>query len=187
VRHLANSAAALRFPEMLLDGVRAGLLMYGIQPDAPDLAPLDLRPAMSWKTRLSYLHRLPAGSPVSYGCTYVTERESLVGVLPLGYADGYPRSASNHAHVLLRGQPCPVIGVVCMDHMMIDATQAEGAEVGDEAVLLGRQGNSAITANRLAEWAGTVVHEVPTVIGRRVKRVYVDGERPLDPGLDPRG
>jgi alanine racemase len=187
VRHLANSAAALRFPEMILDGVRAGLLVYGVQPDAPDLAPLDLRPAMSWKTRLSYLHRLPAGSPVSYGCTYVTERESLVGVLPLGYADGYPRSASNHAHALLRGQPCPAIGVVCMDHMMIDATEAEGAQVGDEVVLLGRQGNSAVTANRLAEWAGTVVHEVPTVIGRRVTRVYVDGEQPPDPGLGPRG
>ncbi len=185
--HLANSAAALRFPEMLLDAVRAGLLIYGIQPDAPGLAPLDLRPAMTWKTRLSFLHRLLAGCSVSYGSTYVTERERLVGVLPLGYADGYPRHASNRGHVLLRGQPCPVIGVVCMDHLMIDATGAEGAEVGDEVVLLGRQGNSTITANRLAEWAGTVVHEVPTVIGRRVKRVYLDREEPLDPGPGPTG
>jgi alanine racemase len=187
MRHLANSAAALRFPEMLFDGVRTGLLMYGIEPDSPELAALDLRPAMSWRTRLSFLHRLPAGCPISYGCTYVTERESLVGVLPLGYADGYPRRASNCAHVLLRGQPCRVIGAVCMDHMMIDATDAEGAQVGDEVILLGRQGKSAITANRLAEWAGTVVHEVTTAIGRRVKRVYVDEEQSLDSGLGPRG
>jgi len=183
MRHLANSAATLRFPEMLFDGVRAGLLLYGISPDGPDLAPLDLRPAMTWKTRLSFLHRLPAGWSVSYGRTHVTERESMVGVLPLGYADGYPRQASNRSYVLLRGTMCPVIGVVCMDHLMIDATGVPEAEIDDEVILLGRQGNSAVTANQLAEWAAAVVHEVPTVIGRRVKRVYLDGEQPRDPGI----
>lgn len=185
--HLANSAATLRFPEMLFDGVRAGLLLYGISPEGPDLAPLDLRPAMTWKTRLSFLHRLPVGWSVSYGRTYVTERESMVGVLPLGYADGYPRQASNRSYVLLRGTMCPVIGVVCMDHLMIDATGVPEAEIDDEVILLGRQGNSAVTANQLAEWAAAVVHEVPTVIGRRVKRVYLDGEQPRDPGIGPGG
>ena len=187
MRHLANSAATLRFPEMLLDGVRAGLLIYGIRPEAPDLAPLELRPALSWKTQVGFLQWLPAGYAVSYGGTYVTPRECLVGVVPVGYADGYPRQASNRSHVLLRGRLCPVIGVVCMDHMMIDATPAGKPTVGDEVVLLGRQGNSAITANHLAQWASTVVHEVPTVIGRRVKRVYLDREQPLDPGPGPRG
>ncbi len=181
MRHLANSAATLRFPEMLLDGVRTGLLIYGLKPEAPELAPIDLRPALSWKTQVGFLHRLPAGCAISYGCTYVTPHDALVGVVPVGYADGYPRSASNRAHVLLKGKPCPVIGVVCMDHMMIDATPAGDPSVGDEVVLLGRQGNSAITANNLAQWANTVVHEVPTVIGRRVKRVYHDREQPLDP------
>ena len=178
MRHLANSAAALRFPEMLFDGVRAGLLIYGITPDAPGLAPLDLRPALSWKTQLSFLHRVPAGGSVSYGCTFVAPRDCTVGVLPLGYADGYPRQASNRSRVLVRGRECPVIGAVCMDHMMIDASEVEGAQIGDEAVLVGRQGKAAITANQLAAWAGTVVHEVPTVIGRRVKRVYLDREQP---------
>ena len=187
MRHLANSAATLRFPEMLFDGVRAGLLLYGIAPDGPDPAPLDLRPAMTWKTRVSFLHRLPAGWSVSYGRTYVTERESMVAVLPLGYADGYPRQASNRSYVLLRGAKCPVIGVVCMDHLMIDATGVPEAEIDDEVILLGRQGNSAITANQLAQWAAAVVHEVPTVIGRRVKRVYLDGEQPRDPGIGPGG
>ena len=97
--------------------------------------------------------------------------------VPLGYADGYPRSASNRGYVLLRGQRCPIIGVVCMDHMMIDATGVPEAAVDDEVLLLGQQGNEAITANQLAQWAGTVVHEVPTVIGRRVKRVYLEREQ----------
>lgn len=186
-RHLANSAATLRFPEMRLDGVRTGMLIHGLLPNAPDSEPLDLRPALTWKTSLSFLHRLPAGSPISYGSTYVTPRESLVGVLPLGYADGYPRRASNRAHVLIRGRPCPVIGVVCMDHTIIDLTSVPSAQVGDDVVLIGRQGNSRITANHLAQWADTVVHEIPTLIGKRVRRVYLDREQPLDPGFAPKG
>jgi len=183
LRHLANSAATLRFPEMHLDGVRAGLLIYGIRPDAPGLQPLDLRPALTWKTRLAFCHRLPAGSAVSYGGTYVAPRESLVGVLPVGYADGYPRQASNRGHVLVRGRLCPVIGVVCMDQVMIDATPAAEARPGDEVVLIGRQGNALITANQLARWANTVVHETTTVIGRRVRRVHLDPAQPRDPGF----
>ncbi len=186
-RHLANSAATLRFPEMRLDGVRTGLLIHGLYPDAPGLEPLDLRPALTWKTSLSFLQRLPAGSPISYGSTYVTPRASLVGVLPLGYADGYPRHASNRAHVLIRGRLCPVIGVVCMDHTIIDLTSVPDAQVGDEVVLIGRQGNSRLTANHLAQWADTVVHEIPTAIGKRVRRVYVDREQPIDPGFAPKG
>jgi alanine racemase len=185
MRHIANSAAALRFPEMRLDGVRAGLLIYGIDPGAPGEAAVELRPAMAWKTRLSFLHRVSKGATVSYGRTFVARRESVIGVLPVGYADGYPRGASNRAHVLLRGRPCPVVGVVCMDHMMIDATDVPEAEIDDEVILLGRQGKETISANQLATWAGTVVHEVPTVIGRRVKRVYCDREQPRDPGLVP--
>jgi alanine racemase len=178
MRHLANSAAALRFPEMLLDGVRAGLLIYGIVPDAPDLSPIGLRPALSWKSQLSFLHRVPAGSPISYGCTHVAERDCTIGVLPLGYADGYPRQASNRSRVLLRGRECSVVGMVCMDHMMADIGAVNAPQIGDEVVLVGRQGNAAVTANQLAAWAGTTVHEVPTVIGQRVKRVYLDREEP---------
>jgi alanine racemase len=187
MRHLANSAATLRFPEMRLDGVRTGLLLYGLLPDAPCPAAPDVRPALTWKTSLGFLHRLPAGSPVSYGGTHVTSRETPVGVLPLGYADGYPRHASNRAQVLVRGRGCPVIGVVCMDHTMVDLGPAPDARVGEEVVLVGRQGDARITANQLAQWAGSVVHEVPTVIGKRVRRVYLDREQPLDPGFAPEG
>ena len=178
MRHIANSAATLRFPDMLLDGVRAGLVIYGIMPDAPELAQINLRPALSWKTQLSFLHRVPPGSAISYGRTYVADRDCTIGVLPLGYADGYPRQASNRSRVLLRGRECPVVGVVCMDHSMVDVSAVPEARIGDEVVLIGKQGNAAITANQLAAWAGTTVHEVPTVIGHRVKRVYLDRERP---------
>jgi len=174
IRHLANSAAALRFPSMRLDRVRTGLLVYGITPDAPGLAPLDLRPALVWKTRLAFTKDLPAGSAISYGCTHVTRGDCRVAVLPLGYADGYPRHASNRAQVLVGGQLCPVIGRVCMDHVIIDASPAGDARPGDEAVLIGPQGTNAITANQLAQWAETCMHEVTTVIGPRVARVYVD-------------
>ncbi len=185
MRHLANSAAALRFPAMRLDAVRVGLLVYGLTPDAPELAPLDLRPALTWRTRLAFVREAPAGASVSYGRTFVTRRPSRLAVLPLGYADGYPRQASNRAHVLVRGTPCPVVGMVCMDHVIVDITDAPGARMGDEAVLIGRQGRSRVTANHLARWAGTVVHACTTAIGRRVARVYCDEGRPLDPGLGP--
>lgn len=175
IRHIANSAAALRFPHMRLDRVRTGLLVYGIRPEAPGLAPLDLRPALVWKTRLAFAKDLPAGSAISYGCTYVTERQCRVAVLPLGYADGYPRRASNRAHVLVRGEVCPVVGRVCMDHVIVDATAAGDAKAGDEAVLIGSQGTNTVTANQLAQWAETCVHEVTTTIGARVARVFVDG------------
>lgn len=174
VRHLANSAAALRFPEMRFDGVRAGLLTYGILPDAPSLASIPLRPVLQWKTRVAFTHRLSAGSGVSYGCTYRSSRESVIGVLPLGYADGYPRQASNRGYVVVRGRLCAVVGKVCMDHTLVDLTLAPGAEAGDEAVLIGRQGEAEITANQLAAWANTVVHEVTTLIGSRVQRLFLD-------------
>lgn len=177
IRHLANSAAALRFPDMRLDAVRTGLAIYGIRPDAPDLPPLDLRPALTWKTRVAFTQRVPAGSSISYGRTYVTKQDTLVAVLPVGYADGYPRHASNRAQVLLRGTACRVIGVVCMDHLMVDATATGEPRVGDEVTLLGRQGNAQISANQLAQWAGTVVHAVPTLIGQRVRRHHLDGEK----------
>jgi len=174
IRHLANSAAALRFPEMRLDRVRTGLLVYGIRPEAPGLAEIDLRPALTWKTRLAFVQEQPPGSAISYGCTHVTGDRCRTAVLPLGYADGYPRQASNRAQALVRGEVCPVIGRVCMDHVVLDVTAAGEVKPGEEAVLIGPQGNRRISANEMAQWADTCAHEVTTVIGRRVARVYVD-------------
>jgi alanine racemase len=176
LRHFANSAATLRFPEMRLDAVRAGLLVYGLTPEAPGLAPLDLRPALSWVTRVAFLRPLAAGRSVSYARTHVLSQESLVGVLPIGYADGFPRTASNRAHVLVRGRLCPIIGTVCMDHVMVNLTPAGDIPAGEEAVIVGAQQGARITVNQLAGWAGTVVHEITTRLGPRVARRYSGGE-----------
>jgi len=178
LRHLANSAATLRFPEMRFDAVRTGLLVYGLSPEAPGLEAVELRPALRWKTRVAFVQVLPAGRPVSYSGTYVTKGNCRAGVLPIGYADGFPRQAGNRAQVLVRGTRCAVIGTVCMDHVMVDLTPAGGVEAGEEVVIIGTQGKARITANQVANWAGTVVHETPTVIGGRVARCYLNERRP---------
>jgi len=170
--HLANSAGILRFPEAHFGGARAGLLTYGILPDASGLPPLDLRPALTWRTRLAFVHHLPPGAVVSYGGTYRAAGRAVIGALPLGYGDGYPRHASNRAYVLIRGKRCPVVGRVCMDHTLVDLTALGDVGLGEEVVLVGRQGDDRITANDLARWAGGVVHEVTTSIGNRVVRAY---------------
>ena len=175
LRHFANSAATLRFPEMHLDAVRAGLLTYGLTPEASGLAPLDLRPALSWTTRVAFVRPLAAGRSISYGRRHVLAQESLVGVLPVGYADGFPRTASNRAQVLVRGKLCPVLGTVCMDHIMVNLTPAGTVAAGEEAVIVGAQGGACITVNDQARWAETVVHEIPTRLGARVVRRYIGG------------
>lgn len=182
MRHLASSAAVARFPHMHLDAVRVGLLTYGIQPGPGNAPRLDLRPALTWRTRLAFRHRLPAGGSVSYGRTFRASSDMIVGVLPVGYADGYPRHASNRAYVLVGGRPCPLLGRVCMDHVIVDLGPAPEARVGDEVVLLGRQGGAEIAANHLAAWAGTCLHEVTTVIGPRVARRYRDPGQTGRPG-----
>ncbi len=178
MRHIANSAATVRFPEMRLDGIRTGLLIYGIPPEAGGQGPLELQPALTWKTRVAFARTVPAGSSISYGRTYHTRQTAVIATLPIGYADGYPRRASNRGQVFLRGRRCPIVGTVCMDYMMIDTTPAGGVSLGDEVVLLGEQGSERITAHDLAVSAETCVHEVSTVIGRRVGRTYIDCDSP---------
>jgi len=186
VRHLANSAGALAFPEMRFDAVRTGLIVYGLDPIAGQEI-LPLRPALAWKTRVAFLRTLPAGCCISYGRTYTTPGERLVGVLPLGYADGFPRHISNRASVLVRGVRCPTLGTVCMDHVVVDLTPAGDVRVGEEVVLIGPQGADRITANEVAEWAGTVVHEIPTRLGPRVRRCHLHQDPASDGEHQPRG
>jgi alanine racemase len=180
--HIANSAAVLSFSEAYLDAVRPGLALYGYSPFSDSREPstagkggspaLDLRPAMTVRTRILSVRRLRKGTPVSYGRTFVTERESLVAVLPVGYADGYGRILSNNAEVLIGGMRAPVIGRVCMDLMMVDVTGVEGVAEGDEVILIGKQGGEEITVHEIAGRAGTISYEVLTTLGNRSKRVY---------------
>ncbi|HAM53636.1 MAG TPA: alanine racemase [Nitrospiraceae bacterium] len=181
--HIANSAAVLSFKDAHLDAVRPGLMLYGYSPFAAvdsqasaisDQQPsFELRPAMKIKTRILCLRRLRRGTPVSYGRTFITKRESLVAVLPVGYADGYSRVLSNTADVLIRGKRAPVVGRVCMDLTMVDVTEIQDVAEDDEVVLLGTQAAQEITAHEVAQKAGTICYEILTTLGSQSKRVYV--------------
>lgn len=177
LRHLANSSALLGLQEArqgsLFNLARPGLALYGMAP-APWLEPAaTLSPVMSWKTGIVHLKDVPEGASVSYGATWTAARPSRIATLPVGYADGYGRAYSNRASVLVRGRRAPVVGRVCMDMCMVDVTDVPGAALGDEVVLLGRQGGEAVTAQELAELAGTIHYEVLCGVGARVPRMAV--------------
>jgi alanine racemase len=170
--HVLQSAGTLAFADQPFDIVRAGIMLYGISP-LPEFQKL-LQPVMTWKTHIALIRDMPAGHGISYGRTFITPREMRVATLAAGYADGYPRHLSNRdAAVLVRGQRCALLGRVTMDLMMIDVSEIHGAAVGDEVVLMGRQGGEEISATELAERAQTISWEITTRIGARVRRVYV--------------
>jgi len=170
-RHIANSAAVLRLPESHLDLVRPGILLYGVYPFAGAPRTVAVEPALSWRSRVVYFKVVEAQSPVSYGSTWRSDHRVRVITVPVGYGDGYFRSLSSRAQVLLRGQRDPQVGRVCMDQMMVNLEDGTGYN-GDEVVLIGSQDGLRITAEELAEWAGTIPYEVLTAISERVPRVY---------------
>jgi alanine racemase len=177
LRHAANSAAALDMPETHLDFVRLGISMYGLYPSAEVSRAASLTPVMALKSRVARLRRLPAGSTVGYGRTFTAERDTLVALVPGGYADGLRRSLSNTGQVLVRGQRAPIVGRVSMDQIVVDVSDIPGVEHDDEVVILGRQGGDAVTAEEMAGWMGTINYEVVTGVSLRVPRVYLlDGE-----------
>jgi alanine racemase len=172
LRHAANSAAAMRRPDTHFDVVRVGIAMYGVSPGpALDGGAASLRPAMTLGSRVALSRRVPAGEAVSYGLTYRVERDSSIATVPVGYADGYPRSLSNRAQVLIAGKRFPVAGTVTMDQVLVDCADHEVC-AGNEVVLLGRQGDEAITAGELARLAGTIGYEIVCGVGARVPRRY---------------
>ncbi len=140
----------------------------------PNAEPIDLIPAMSIKTRLLCIRNIPSGSPISYGRTFITKRPSRIGVLPLGYADGYNRFFSNNAEVLVKGKRVPVVGRICMDLTMIDLTDVKGVKENNEIIILGNQGKESITAQELAYKANTIPYEILTSLGNKSKRIYVE-------------
>lgn len=176
LRHAANSAALLNLPESHLDMVRCGLLVYGIQPFGPTFShPLteQLRPVLSLKARVVSVREVPAGTGVSYGYTFRTQRRTRIATLGIGYGDGYPLRLSNRGYVLLKGQRAPIVGRVCMDLTMVDVTDLPPVEVGDVAVLIGSDGSDRLRVEQLAQWAQTIPYEITTALQNRLKRVYL--------------
>jgi len=175
IKHMANSAAILGAPKPPFNFVRPGIALYGSSPGAGFENILDLRPVFSLTTEIFHLKRVPAGTPISYGGTFVTRRESVIATLPFGYADGLNRQISNRGCVLVRSQRAPIVGSVCMDMTMVDVTDIPGAAVGDEAVFIGRRGNECITVEEVAEICHTIPYEIFCHINQRVSRVYIRG------------
>ena len=177
MRHVANSAAALDLPDLHLDAVRIGIALYGLRPSAEVEPAFPLVPALTLKSRVGRVRVLPAGSSISYGRTFTTERPTPVALIPVGYGDGYLRLNSNRGAVLIHGQRAPIRGRVCMDQFVVEISGIEGVRPGDEAVLIGRQGDDVLSAEEVAGWAETINYEVVTQLMPRVPRVYVrDGQ-----------
>ena len=170
--HAANSAATLDYPELQYDMVRFGISLYGYHPDAKRSPGSGLTPVMSLITYISNLKTIPAGEGVSYGLRFVASRPTKVATLPIGYGDGYKRCLTGKADVLIGGVRCPQIGTICMDQMMVDVSGVPGVAIGDEAVLIGRQGSEVITADELADKANTISYEILLSFNDRIPRVY---------------
>jgi alanine racemase len=171
VIHVANSAALVLRNDSHFNLARPGLAIYGLPPVAAVRERVELRPVMTFKTRLMQIKRAPAGSGVGYGHTFVTPRESLIGVLPVGYADGYRRGLQHGGEVIVRGARAPVVGAVSMDLTTIDVTDVAGASVGDEVILWGESGGEVISVNDVARLAQTISYEMLCTVGKRVPRV----------------
>ncbi len=174
IRHIANSASIIDMPEYDFDMARAGIILYGLWPSGEVLKDrIDLAPLMSLKSHVIMVKTLTEGKSVSYGDTYTVRGERIIATIPVGYGDGYPRSLSNTGYVLIKGRRAPICGRVCMDQFMVDATDIEGVQVGDEVVLLGASGDETITMDELGAASGRFNYEFACDIGRRVPRVYL--------------
>ena len=177
--HAANSMGVIGFRESHWTMVRPGLMLYGLYPLESLRADLALAPALQWKSRIIFLKQVPAGRSISYGGTHVTQRPTTIATVPVGYGDGYRRQLSNRAQVLIRGQRAPVVGRVCMDHLMIDVGHIPQASEGDEVVLIGAQETARISTEDVARWADSIPYEIVTAITDRCPRRYTRTPLPM--------
>ena len=173
MRHLANSAGVLYFPQSHMDLIRPGILLYGVYPESSCPHVLDVRPALQLKSRISFHKSVPAGYSVSYGATWTSRSSVEISTIPLGYGDGYRRSLSNHGEVLIRGKRRNVVGRVCMDQFMVNCNN-DSLVAGDEVVLIGEQDTQRITVEDISNWANTIPYEILTNLNDRIPRIYTN-------------
>ncbi len=176
IRHMAASAGIIDIPESHFEMVRPGIMLYGYQPSDEMHHIADLKPVLSWKARVAHVKTLPAGRFIGYNGTFELQKETLVATVPVGYGDGYSRLQSNNGYVICRGKRLPIIGKICMDQFMVDASVLPDLQLGDEVILLGEADGAAITVTEMAHHWGTIEHEVTCGIAARVPRIYVDEE-----------
>ena len=181
IRHIANSAGQIRYPELQLDMVRAGIILYGLYPsDEVSYEPLKLRPAMKFKTRIVNIKNIKKGDSISYGRSFTAEKETKLATISVGYADGYSRIMSGRAETSINGKKVPQVGRICMDQCMIDVSGVNNIDIGDEVTLFG---DEAVSAESVAANLGTINYEVVCMVGRRVPRIYIKNQR-IEKGLN---
>lgn len=173
VRHIANSGAILQMPEANLDLVRPGIMLYGVYPSNETAKTIFVKPALTWKSLVVYFKVIKAGHSVGYGSTWKSDHDVRTVTVPVGYGDGYLRSMSNKAEVLIKGKRYPIVGTFSMDQIVVNI-ENDSAYNGDEVILIGSDGTSKITVEELADWAGTIPYEILTNINTRVPRVYIE-------------
>ncbi|MCI8496704.1 MAG: alanine racemase [Clostridiales bacterium] len=180
LRHCCNSAGTLTHPDMHLDMVRPGIILYGHAPSSLMEGQYPLKPVMSLRSVISLVKTIPAGATVSYGRTYTAEQPMRVATVPIGYADGYPRPVSGRAKALVHGKEVPLIGRVCMDQLMMDVSAVPRVQEGDVVTLFGRDGEAFLPMEQISSLADTISYETACLIGRRVPRVYLRQGEPVD-------
>lgn len=174
-RHIANSAGIMEIPEADLGLVRAGIAMYGIEPSKEvGRSRIPLQPALELKSRITHVKTLSAGRSISYGGTYVLQKDTLIGTVPVGYGDGYPRSLSNKGYVLIHGKKAPILGRICMDQFMVDLTQIPETKVGDDVTLVGKDAEMEITIEELGSISNRFPYEFACDLGKRIPRVFLN-------------
>lgn len=173
VLHVANSSALIELSRMHLDMVRSGIMSYGLYPSKETMHHgLILQPVLSMRSHISYIKKVAAGEGISYGSTFITNGETLIATVPVGYADGYPRLLSSKGRVLVKGKSAPILGRICMDQFMVDVSKIPDVKAGDQVTLIGRDGEEFIPAEELADLTNTINYEITCNISKRVPRVY---------------
>ena len=173
IKHCSNSAGIIEFPEVNMDIVRAGIILYGMWPsDEVSKVKIPLKPVLTLISHVAYVKTLEAQRPVSYGGTYVTTKDTVVATIPVGYGDGYCRGLSNKGYVLIHGKKAKIIGKVCMDQFMVDVTEIPDVKVGDKVTLIGKNGDLEITFEEIGELSGRFNYEFACDLGKRIPRVY---------------
>ncbi len=173
IKHCSNSAGIIEFPEANMDIVRAGIILYGMRPsDEVSKTKVPLKPVMTLTSHVAYVKTLEVGRPVSYGGTYVTEKDTVIATIPVGYGDGYCRGLSNKGYVLIDGKKAPIVGRVCMDQFMVDVTDIPDVKVGDKVTLIGKNGAYEITFEEIGELSGRFNYEFACDLGKRIPRVF---------------
>ncbi|MBQ2671946.1 MAG: alanine racemase [Clostridia bacterium] len=174
LKHCCNSGGIISFPEMQLDMVRAGVILYGLYPSKETEGKINLKPAMELKAVVSQVKEIPKNTSLSYGRTFVSGEKMKIASVTIGYADGYSLKFSNNAELLVKGKRAKIVGRVCMDQLMIDVTNIEGVKSGDEVTIFGCDGAEKISVDEMAEKIGTINYEIVCLIGKRVPRIYIN-------------